>query len=67
MHINIVEWSYEGDGDLIIVTVKDDRGHYYKGSLELMEMCICGKPVEGDFGYCTECLDEADDEENEGE
>ena len=37
MHINIVEWAYEWDGELIIIKVKDDRGKYYKGSLELIE------------------------------
>ena len=36
MHINIVEWSYEWDGELLIVTVRDDRGKYYSGSLELI-------------------------------
>ena len=37
MHINIVQWGYEWDDELLIVTVQDDRGKYYKGSLELIE------------------------------
>lgn len=37
MNLNIVEWSYEWEGQLIIIKVKDDRGLYYKGSLELIE------------------------------
>lgn len=63
IQLNITDWSYEWDGELVIVTVKDDRGKYYKGSLELIEECRCGKDiVEGEYGYCTKCLNEQDDE-----
>ena len=70
MDINIVDWSYGFDGEVIIVEVKDDRGVYYKGSLELVEMCSCGKaPVEGMESHCTRCLNTADLEQaaHEGE